>query len=133
MMNCERVFKGTQFCQFVLPVQSVGMSTMSTMSMGVVGTFPRNTHNAVHYNVIVYIAVWFYRDQNLVTKCRNLRYWVFWTQPCRGNVFDILRNQAFSLRQRAFSGKILRRGESPQLDNFGLQFGQGSIHPEWTR
>ena len=92
------------------------MSTMSTMSRGV-WTFPRNTHSAAHCNAIVYVC-------NLQFGCietkkcpQKIRYWLFWTsthstQPGRGNLFDILRNQAFSLRQRVFSGKILRRRKS---------------------
>ena len=40
------------------------------------------------------------------------------TRSVGGNLFDILRNQAFSLRQRLFSGKILRSSRRKSSEQF---------------
>ena len=123
-------------CQFLLPFQSLAWNVHNVHNVqGCCGAYPRNTHSAALCNAIVCTLEF----GCIETKCEKLRYWAFWTsthstQPGRGNLFDILRNQAFSLRQRTFSGKILRTARrKSSVGQFWFQFGQEGIHPEWTR
>ena len=93
----------------VLPFQSVGMSMMCPPCPEVLEHFAFGTHTALFITIVNNYSVGF--------QMQKRKYFVFWTfthspQPGRGNLFDILRNQAFSLRQRLFSGKILRRRKS---------------------
>ena len=92
----------------VLPFQSAGMSMMCPPCPEVLEHFAFGTHTALFITIVNNYSVGF--------QMQKRKYFVFWTfthslQPGRGNLFDILRNQAFSLRQRTFSGKILRSAE----------------------
>ena len=51
----------------------------------------------------------------------------------RQSVWHFEKSSVLSATKSLFRQNIAQPGESPQLDNFGLKFGQEGIHPEWTR
>ena len=95
------------------------MSTMPKMPREVSG----HSHHASDL-----VAVLCHLKFGRIKKKKTYKLQVFWsfghislhrsTRSVGGNLFDILRNQAFSLRQRLFSGKILRSSRRKSSEQF---------------